>query len=209
MSGFYRPAPIPTALTVILAGLPSDQSVRIERTFQFAAAAHAGQLRDEGTPFIEHPVRVAAIIWSELKRRDPDLIAAALTHDVLEDCPDIGATMLGEIIGVRALAFVEDVTKGPVGDGTKEERDRAYLESLPRLPLESRVVKLADRIDNVRSVVHSPEIDKARRYLDVTRAAMLPLASATDITAHRILATACDELEAYLATVPARESRTS
>lgn len=185
---------------MLLAALPPDDARRVHETFQFAAAAHACQTRDEGTPFIEHPVRVACILWFELGRRDPDLIAAALTHDVLEDCPEIDAQILGSLIGDRALSWVVDVTKPPAADGDTERRDRAYLSRLPALATEARVLKLADRIDNVRAVVHSPDRAKASRYLQVTRATFIPLAATTDLTAERLLSAACDALAAHLAT---------
>lgn len=195
---YYRPASIPPPLALTLAALPAEAAQRVQQTYQFAAAAHAGQERDEGTPFIEHPLRVAEILWFELGRREPDLILAALTHDILEDCPEIDAPLLEEIIGTRALAWVKAVTKPPAQGADRPVRDRTYLDHLPHLPREARLLKLADRIDNVRSVVKSPDRAKARRYLSVTRAEFIPLATATDITAARLLEAACDALEQHL-----------
>lgn len=195
----YRPAPLPPEMTLMLAALPAEDRERFEQAFQFAAAAHAGQLRDEGTPYIEHPVRVAAILWQECGYRDDaDLLIAALTHDILEDCENITVDVLNSAFGPRVSRIVQDLTKEPVPAEQRAARDRAYMDRLPELPFDSRVVKLADRIDNLRSVVHAGDPAKAQRYLTVSRDEFLPLAMATDATAARLIAEACDEIARYL-----------
>lgn len=207
MPGFYQPAVVPAELTVLLSALPPDDAHRLFETFQFAAAAHAGQQRDEGAPFIEHPVRVAVLLWREFNRNDLDLLLAALTHDVLEDCREITPVVLGDLIGPTALDYVIAVTKPPAPIGAKDARDRAYLESLPLLSLDARLLKLADRIDNVRSVIHSPDRAKAQRYLDVTVRNFIPLAAMTDITAARLLSEATEALERHLSASPPSSAR--
>lgn len=199
MSEFYRPQSVPPGLTLILAALPADEAELVGQAFQFAAAAHIDQVRDEGSPFIEHPVRVAVILWEELGRRDDiELLIAALTHDVLEDCEWLEREVLESAFGSRVARLVDDVTKEPVPAEQKAERDRAYMDRLPTLPLDSRLLKLADRIDNLRSIPRANDPAKARRYLDVSRAEFIPLALATDQTAARLVAEACDRIEAYL-----------
>lgn len=199
MSEPYRPQAVPPALTLISAALAADDAMLLEHAFQFAAAAHAGQYRDEGTPFIEHPVRVAEILWEELGRRDDiELLIAALNHDVLEDCNWLEGEVLESAFGERVARLVEDVTKEPVPPERKAERDRAYLDRLPTLSLDSRLLKLADRIDNLRAIPLAGDRDKARRYLEVSRAEFIPLALATDQTATRLVIEACDRIESYL-----------
>jgi (p)ppGpp synthase/HD superfamily hydrolase len=198
MPTIYQPAPLPAELALIVAALTPDDSSRLLDIFQFAAAAHAQQRRDEGTPFIEHPVRVASILWTELGRREVDLVVAALAHDILEDCLDLSTEIVRDVIGAHAFGLVQDVTKPPAAPPDKDARDRAYLDRLPRLSVEARILKLADRIDNLRSVVRSSDREKAKRYLAVSRAEFLPLAAATDITAERLLSAACDSLEVHL-----------
>src|SRR5215471_6863258 len=61
------------------------QMVQINRAYKVAAAAHWGQTRDEGTPYIVHPVRVAVSLVDELNLFSPILICSALLHDVIED----------------------------------------------------------------------------------------------------------------------------
>lgn len=201
MSGSYQQAPLPAPVTLMLAFLSGEDAERLKQAFQFAAAAHAEQTRDEGTPYIDHPVRVAQILWEELGIRDVDLLIAALNHDVLEDCEEIEPPLLESIFGPYVTSMVQDVTKQQVSAAEKAARDRAYLASLPGLSHESRLLKLADRIDNLRSVTQSGDPAKARRYLEVSRSEFIPLALATDHTAARLVIEACDAIEDYLETI--------
>ena len=199
MSMMYRTTdPVPAPLALIQAALASDDAERVERAYYFAAAAHDGQTRDEGTPYIEHPVRVALILWQELGVRDVDLMIAALNHDVIEDSEDVDDALVRSAFGDRAANLVLDVTKPAAPPDGKGARDRAYLDSLPGLDLDSRLLKLADRIDNLRSVIDGGDRAKARRYLIVSRAEFLPLAAMTDPVAHQLIGEACDAIEALL-----------
>jgi GTP pyrophosphokinase len=195
---YYRPADTPPVLTAIMAMVADDDARRLEQAYQFAAAAHAGQRRDEGTPFIDHPVAVVSILWSELGCRDIDILVAGLTHDVLEDCPELPRDIVAGIVGPRADELVSHVTKQPAEDSFRAQRDRDYLDALHRAAPEVRLLKLADRIHNLRSIPLSPDRDKARRYLQVSRDEFYPLALATDPAAARLVEQACDAIEAYL-----------
>ena len=186
-------------LTEILEQAPPSQRDEITRAYRFAEASHAKHTRDEGTPFIEHPLRVASILVGELGCCDQDVIKAAFNHDVLEDCPAITMAKLTEVIGPRACAMVVDVTKIQVPSEQKAARDRAYLDRLSGLPWESRLLKLADRIDNLRSVPASGDPAKARRYLEVSLAEFVPLAATTSPAAERLVLQACDRIQEYLA----------
>lgn len=200
----YHAPLTPPEIGLIIASLPSGEAGRIEAAFRFAEAAHSGQARDEGTPFIDHPVRVAVILWEELGSRDVDVIVAALNHDVLEDCDWLNEEVLSGALGKRATRLIRDVTKPQVPDEAKPARDRVYLDSLRGLEPDSRLLKLADRIDNLRSVVHSGDPDKAARYLEVSRLEFIPLALATDPVAADLVSQACDDIERYLASLPQR-----
>lgn len=194
----YHAPPTPPDVAVIIATLPASDAERIVAAYRFAAAAHSAHVRDEGTPFIDHPVRVARILWEELGTRDVDMIVAALNHDVLEDCDWLDEQVLAGALGQRATDLVKDVTKEQVADADKPARDRAYLDNLRVIPFESRLLKLADRIDNLRGVVSSGNPDKAARYLTVSREEFIPLALATDPRAAELVTQACDQIERFL-----------
>ena len=194
----YHVPQTPPDIALISATLPGTDAARVEQAFRFAAAAHDGHFRDEGTPYIDHPVRVARILWEDLGSRDVDLIVAALNHDVLEDCAWLDETVLAGALGARATSLIKDVTKAKVAEEDKPARDRAYLDSLRGLSHDSRLLKLADRIDNLRGVIHAGQPDKATRYLKVSREEFIPLALATDPRAADLVSLACDEVERYL-----------
>lgn len=195
----YHAPEMPVAVALMIATLSAEDAVRIEFAYRFAAAAHDGQTRDEGTPFIEHPARVARILWEEFGSRDVDAIIAALNHDVLEDCDWLDTGILGGALGEAPTRLIVHVTKERVADNKKAARDRAYLDRLWEIPSEARLLKLADRLDNLRSVVNAGDPAKARRYLTVSREAFIPLALATDPVAAQLIGNACDEIEHYLA----------
>lgn len=194
----YHAPPTPPDIALIIATLPASDAERIVAAYRFAAAAHHAHLRDEGTPFIDHPVRVARILWEELGSRDVDMIVAALNHDVLEDCEWLDEEVLAGALGQRTTSMVKDVTKAQVEEEDKAARDRAYLDNLRTIPVESRLLKLADRIDNLRGVISSGDPDKAARYLTVSREEFIPLALATDPRAAELVTQACDQIERYL-----------
>ncbi len=194
----YRPAEIPRSLTTVLARLHADDAERLVNAYRFAAAAHAEHRRDEGSPFIEHPVAVAIVLSEELGCRDVDLLVAALNHDVLEDCDWLCRDDVVGAIGERSTGLVADVTKEPVPDADKSARDQRYLEHLWEISSDAKLLKLADRIHNLRSVPNADDPAKARRYLDVSRREFYPLALTVDPTAARLIAEACDAIEEYL-----------
>jgi (p)ppGpp synthase/HD superfamily hydrolase len=198
----YRPAVIPPSLTSMLTLLHVDDAQRLTSAYRFAAAAHAVQTRDEGSPFIDHPVAVATILSVELGCRDVDILIAALNHDVLEDCHWLRRSDVAGALGERATAFVEEVTKEQVPTAEKAARDQRYLEHLWQITPEAKLLKLADRIHNLRSIPNANDPAKARRYLDVSRAEFYPLALTVDPTAARLIAEACDAIETYLESHP-------
>lgn len=184
----------PTDVRRIALALAAAQREALLRAWQVAEAGHAGMLRDEGTPFITHPVEVCRILWDELACRDADLLCAALLHDVLEDtCVDADA--MGAVFGERVTGLVLAVTKQSVPTAEKAARDAAYLQALLVASDEVRLLKLADRIHNLRMVPLSGDAAKARRYLAVSRDVFARMAAATDPRAAALLTAACDALE--------------
>lgn len=196
--GIYRPHAIPPALTNIMMGLHRDDAERLEAAFQIAAQAHDGQVRDEGTPFIDHPVAVVEILYNELGCRDVDVLVAALNHDVLEDAACVTDGFLTSAIGDRATVFVRNVTKEKVPEREKSQRDARYMERLRNADHHTKLLKLADRIHNLRSIPKSDDRDKAQRYLSVSRAEFIPIALGVDHNAADRIREACDEIEEML-----------
>ncbi len=148
----------------------------IVRAGQVAEAAHEGQLRKTGEPYITHPVAVATIV-AELGL-DARSVASALLHDAVEDT---GLTLehVTEEFGPEVGAIVDGVTKlDRLQFDSKEAQQAATVRKmLVAMATDWRVlvIKLADRLHNMRTVAVMPEW-KQRRTAQETLDIYAPLA---------------------------------
>src|SRR5436190_13083182 len=149
----------------------------IRRSFEFAADRHAGQRRRSGEPYVVHPVGVARTI-AEL-RLDVPSVCAGLLHDCVEDT-SATAEDIGRLFGSEIQFLVEGVTKlGQIPWTTREERQAEnFRKMLLAMARDIRVIliKLADRVDNMRTLEHMPR-DKQERIARETREIYAPLAN--------------------------------
>ena len=171
-------------LAPILANRSAAEVAVIERAFQLAETAHRGQQRASGEPYIAHPLAVAGIL-QELNL-DHESVVAALLHDVVEDT-DIDIESVRRDFGNVVANLVDGVTKmdaiGEVSESVRANVDeQRQLDRLRKLLLamaqDARVVliKLADRLHNMRTLRHLDAPDRqriARETLDI----YAPLAS--------------------------------
>jgi GTP pyrophosphokinase len=132
---------------------PKADVKRIERAYEIAEAAHEGQMRRSGDPFITHPLRVAAIL-AELGL-DESTITAALLHDCVEDT----ALTLVEVeaeMGFEVAALIDGVTKLDKIRFRSAEQSRA--ENLRKMIVATArdvrvlLIKIADRLHNMRTI---------------------------------------------------------
>jgi GTP diphosphokinase / guanosine-3',5'-bis(diphosphate) 3'-diphosphatase len=146
----------------------ADLSV-LERAFEVAARAHAGQKRRSGDPYITHPVAVSAIL-AELGMTPPTL-AAALLHDTVEDT-DYTLDQLRRDFGDEIAMLVDGVTKldkVTYGDAAQAETVRKMVVAMSR-DIRVLVIKLADRLHNARTWRYVPQSSaerKARETLEI------------------------------------------
>ena len=156
---------------------PNADTGLIERSFAFAAERHAGQRRRSGDPYVVHPVGVARII-SEL-RLDVPSVCAGLLHDCVEDT-SATAEDIGRLFGSEIQFLVEGVTKlGQIPWTTREERQAEnFRKMLLAMARDIRVIliKLADRVDNMRTLAHMPR-EKQERIARETMEIYAPLAN--------------------------------
>jgi GTP pyrophosphokinase len=149
----------------------------IRRCFEFASDRHAGQRRRSGDPYVVHPVGVARII-TEL-RLDVPSVCAGLLHDCVEDT-SATAEDIGRLFGSEIQFLVEGVTKlGQIPWTTREERQAEnFRKMLLAMARDIRVIliKLADRVDNMRTLEHMPR-EKQERIARETREIYAPLAN--------------------------------
>jgi len=151
--------------------LPPDQVERIQQAYEFGAAAHKGQKRLSGEPFISHPI-AAANILADL-HVDAETIIAAILHDVIEDTPT-AKEQIEQQFGKEVAELVDGVTK--LDQIKFKNREEAQAESFRKMLLamvrDLRVilVKLADRTHNMRTLDAMPLPKRrmvARETLDI------------------------------------------
>jgi GTP pyrophosphokinase len=151
--------------------LPEDQVTRILEAYEFGAAAHEGQTRKSGEPYITHPVAVAQEL-AEM-HLDSEAICAAILHDVVEDT---SATLdeIQEKFGEDVALIVDGVSK--LDQIQFRSRAEAQAESFRKMMLamieDIRVilVKLSDRLHNMETLGAMPAVKKkriARETLDI------------------------------------------
>ena len=148
----------------------------LRKAYIFSAVEHKGQVRASGEPYLVHPLEVAAIL-AEM-RMDPVCVAVGLLHDVLEDTLTTPERLL-EYFGPDVLHIVEGVTKiSKIPFATTEERQaETYRKMLLAMVDDIRVilVKLADRLHNMRTLQHLPE-DRQQRISRETLDIYAPIA---------------------------------
>ncbi|MFN0092159.1 MAG: RelA/SpoT family protein [Acidimicrobiales bacterium] len=148
----------------------------VTRAYEMAVAAHAGQLRRSGEPYIVHPLAVATIVARQSE--DAETIAAALLHDAVEDTAITIAEIEGEF-GADVAAIVDGVTKlERVNFPSKEAQHAATIRKLfvaMSKDLRVLIIKLSDRMHNMRTIGALP-LDKQRRIAQETFDIYAPLA---------------------------------
>ncbi|NOX49403.1 MAG: RelA/SpoT family protein, partial [Gammaproteobacteria bacterium] len=132
--------------------LTEDQIKQVVRAHEYAAAAHEGQTRRTGHPYITHPTAVAHIL-AEM-RMDHQTLMAALLHDVIEDS-DVNKTTLGERFGKPVAEIVDGVSKlGNIFASRAEAQAENFQKMALAMAKDIRVimVKMADRLHNMRTI---------------------------------------------------------
>src|SRR5262245_32943483 len=149
----------------------------VQRAYAFAAKAHDGQLRRSGDPYVIHPLGVALTI-AELKLDVPS-VCAGLLHDCVEDT-SATTEQITESFGGEIAFLVDGVTKlGKIPWNNKEERQAEnFRKMLLAMARDIRVIliKLADRIDNMRTLDSMPA-EKQERIARETMEIYAPLAN--------------------------------
>jgi GTP pyrophosphokinase len=156
---------------------PGADTGLVTRAYEFAARAHAGQMRQSGDPYVTHPLSVANII-TQLKLDVPS-VCAGLLHDAVEDTSTT-VEELTEKFGQEIAFLVDGVTKlGKLPWSTREERQAEnFRKMLLAMARDIRVilVKFCDRLDNMRTLDHLPA-EKQERIADETMQIYAPLAN--------------------------------
>ncbi len=150
-------------LETLEAYLPPEQIEPVARAYEFGSVAHEGQKRLSGEPYISHPVAVAQVLAD--MQMDSQAITAAILHDVVEDT-DIPVSQIEEQFGAEVALLVDGVSKLDQIQFTSKAE--AQAESFRKMMLamieDIRVilVKLADRLHNMRTMGAMPRRKQAR-----------------------------------------------
>ena len=163
---------------------------RLDKAFNFAIRAHQNQKRASGDPYSVHPIEVANIL-TELKL-DSATITTGLLHDTIEDTFATYETIKSEF-GDEVAELVNGVTKISVfentaGSNSKVENFRKLILATSK-DIRVLLVKIADRLHNMRTIKAIPKVEKRQRIAQETMEIYAPLADRMGM--HRIR----DELE--------------
>ncbi len=157
--------------------LPASDVALVQKAYVFSAAAHAGQIRLSGEPYLSHPLEVSHIL-ADL-RLDAATIAAGLLHDTVEDT-EASIVQISNQFGPDVAAIVEGVTK--ISKMNFESKEQAQAENIRKMILamadDIRVllVKLADRLHNISTLEFQKEY-KQRAIAQETLGIYAPLAN--------------------------------
>src|SRR5512144_1605930 len=152
-----------TLLEKVRSYSPEADLELLRRAYVFSALEHKGQVRHSGEPYLVHPLEVADFL-ADMKL-DVVAVAAGLLHDVVEDTLTTHER-IAELFGPEIAHVVEGVTKiGAIQFSSSEERQAEnFRKMLLAMVDDIRVilVKLADRLHNMRTLQHLPEERRQR-----------------------------------------------
>lgn len=142
--------------------MPSESDLALLlRSLAFAARKHRHQRRKDarGLPYINHPIALANVLYSEGGISDIQVLCAAILHDTLEDTSATQAE-LAELFGGKIRDIVIEVTDDK--RLSRRERKRLQIDHATQLSPAAKLVKLADKICNLRDVLASPPVGWSR-----------------------------------------------
>ena len=143
--------------------------VLIARAWNFSAERHVKQKRkgEAQEPYVNHLAEVAELVATATEGRDANLVAAAVLHDTVEDTATLPSE-LASLFNTDIAGLVAEVTDDK--KLAKEERKKRQVEFAASKTDRAKILKLADKTSNLRSLVKSPPTDwstqRRRDYLD-------------------------------------------
>ena len=147
-----------------------DDVVQITRAFGLATKAHKGQHAvNKYEHYIGHSLRVALILAEELNIHDTDLVCAALLHDAR--LPDDDLKEFGD----RVYS-----TLRTIDSWAREKASEEYFARMTKASKDTRYIKLAERLDDIRSMKGESFKEKVTRFKEETQKYVVPIAAATD-----------------------------
>lgn len=158
------------------------------RAVEFAACKHKDQRRKDAgaSPYINHPIALACVLREEGNVADPNVIAAALLHDTIEDTDTTYDELRGQFGDEIADVVIEVSDTKWV---SKMVRKRLQISKAAKATESAKLVKLADKICNLRDIISSPPADwtleRKREYFDWAKAVVDRIRGANSNLEHR------------------------
>jgi (p)ppGpp synthase/HD superfamily hydrolase len=156
--------------------LPASVVADIAAAARFAALHHGAQRRPTGTPYLDHLMEALEVLVLGAGVLDPDILIAAVLHDVVEDTSctleEIAGAFGGKVAGLVGWVTIPPTAPGEDRRAVKE----AYLRRLRGAPRDAILVKLADRVSNVQTL-RNLEPARQRSYYAQTVTHIIPLAA--------------------------------
>ncbi|MBP2298640.1 HD domain-containing protein [Azospirillum picis] len=138
--------------------LPNAPLLDFARALDFAAHKHIDQRRKgvRAEPYVNHLSEVALLVAEATDGKDPVVVIAALLHDTLEDT-DASYEEIERLFGVEVVQVVAETTDDK--RMSKAERKQHQIDAAATASPRAKLVKLADKVSNLRSMAHSPPAD--------------------------------------------------
>lgn len=174
------------------------QLVKVLKAANAAAHWHVNQRRKGAAqePYINHLIEVASFVAEATEGKDPDLIIAALLHDAIED-QKIPRELIAEQFGEDVASLVFEVTDDK--SLPKPERKRLQVETAPKKSPRAKLLKLADKVSNLKSVAVSPPshwpVQRRLDYVAWAKAVVAALGDDVDRSLQEQFARAADRAE--------------
>lgn len=132
-----------------------DATGNLIRVIYFSAFKHRDQRRKDGplSPYINHPLEVARLLWEVGGVRDDATLTAAILHDTIEDT-NTTPEEIQHVFGDEVLGLVLEVTDDK--SLPRMRRKRLQIEHAPHISFKAKLIKLADKISNLRDLIYSP-----------------------------------------------------
>jgi GTP pyrophosphokinase len=154
--------------------LPEATCAAVGKAVEFATRYHGDQRRPTGAPYLEHLLEALEVLARGAGVTDPEVLCAAVLHDVVEDTPCTLADVRREF-GDRVAELVGWVTI-PESPGDLKAAKEAYLKGLRDAPDDAILVKLADRASNVQTL-RNLSLPRQHEYYAQTVTYVMPLAA--------------------------------
>lgn len=170
--------------------LPAEDQAEVIKAFQLSKKAHRGQKRLDGVPFVIHPIRITIYLMTNDQVKDPNILSAALLHDVVEDT-SVTQDDISKNFNKEISQLVDNLSEKnrPKSEKEKWASKDKYYTSILNQDKTTQLIKSADILDNVRSWLEITNIKVAKikfpRWLHELETFFLPIAKNVNETTYK------------------------